>query len=326
MKKLFFLFVCAAIAAACSSEMEVPSPVNPDDEMVEVSFNLGGDYVSVEETPMTRALAENAKTLYALQIKEIIVAGSGKFEDGYETPYAWGLFTNMDNARISLKKDKDYKVEALVIIERQDTIFNREGHYGSPFAGAGLFDYNYKEQPKITERFIVSNDFIIETGGMSTMNSINTGMAMARMDRYYGIKEFKMDRENNIAIDIDRYAFSFTYNVVPPLDGTIRVKLPKYGNRVIYEVKAGSNQNTEQIIHNAPFTSKNKDESLDLGILVEWERGITNQESYSKDLNITVKRKKNYNININMNDRDNEADFDLNMDNEAFESESYDVN
>ena len=64
MKKLFFLFVCAAIAAACSSEMEVPSPINPDDEMVEVSFNLAGDYVSVEETPMTRA--DKGKTYYKL--------------------------------------------------------------------------------------------------------------------------------------------------------------------------------------------------------------------------------------------------------------------
>ena len=325
MKKLFFLFVCAAISAACSSEMEVPSPVNPDDDMVEVSFNLGGDYVSVEETPLTRAFAENAKTLYALQIKEKIVTGSGRLEMESIEPYAWGLFTDIKNARISLKKDKDYIVEALVIIEREDTIFNREGHYSWPFFDGGLFDYNYKEQPKITESFIVNN-FSINTNCEYIISGINTGNTLAKVDRYLGTKVYKAGDGNNIAIDMDRYAFSFTYNVTPPLDVTIRVKLPKSGNSVIYEVKAGSNQKTEQIIHNAPFNRKNKDDSYDLGILIEWERGNASLESHSKDLNITVKRKRNYNLNINMNNRDNESGFELNMDNEAFEGESYDVN
>lgn len=325
MKKLWILLVCAAIAAACSLEMEVPSPINPDDEMVEVSFNLAGDYVSVEETPMTRTFAENAKTLYAIQINEKVVLTTGKTEEVIKKPYAWGFFTDMENARISLKKDVDYIVEALVLIEREDTIFNREGHYGMPFGG-GLFDYNYTQQPTITEQFTASSYFYIGTDGENTMSGINTGIKMAKIDRYFGTKEFKVGGGNSIDIDMDRFAFSFTYNVTPPLDGTIRVKLPKFGNRVIYEVKAGSNQKTEQIIHNAPFSSADKNGSLDLNLIIEWERGSADQKNYSKDLNITVKRKKNYNININMNDRDNESDFELNMDNEAFESESYDVN
>ena len=326
MKKLWILLAWAAIAAACSNEAELPSPQPSEDEMVEVSFNLAGDYVSVEETPMTRAFAENAKTLYALQIKEKIVTGSGRLEMEFIEPYAWGLFTDIKNARISLKKDKDYIVEALVIIEREDTIFNREGHYSSPFFDGGLFDYNYTQQPTVTEQFTVSGSFCIGTDGEATMDGINTGITMAKMDRYFGTKEFKVGGGNNIAIDMDRFAFSFTYNVTPPLDGTIRVKLPKFGNRVIYEVKAGSNQKTEQIIYNAPFSSADKNGSLDLNLIIEWERGSADLESYSKELEISVKRKKNYNLNINMNNRDNESDFELNMDNEAFKDENYDVN
>jgi hypothetical protein len=321
MRKLFFLFVCAAIAAACSSEMEVPSPVNPDNEMVEVSFNLGGDYVSVEETPMTRAFAENAKTLYALQIKEKKVAG-------YDAPYAWGLFDNMDNARISLKKGKDYIVEALVIIEREDTIFNREGHYSMPFFEGGLSDGVYDELPKITNSFLTNNHYSIYTDGYAIMDSENSVKKLSRVDRYFGKKEFNQDSENSISIDMDRFAFSFTYNVTPPLDGIIRVKLSNFGydNRVLYEVKAGSNQKAEQILYNAPFGPEIKDRSDDVGILVEWERGSEGLESHTKNLKISVKRKKNYNLNINMNNRDNESDFELNMDNEAFENENYDVN
>lgn len=327
MKKLWILLAWAAIAAACSNEAELPSPQPSEDEMVEVSFNLAGDYVSVEETPMTRAFAENAKTLYAVQIYEAKIIDHMYFIDTLKSEsYAWGLFTDMKNARISLKKDMPYIVEALVIIEREDTIFCREGHYGMPFFDGGLFDYNYEQQPTITNQFTVSSEDKINTDYEFTANGINTGTSMTKIDRFYGNKIFTIDDGDCIAIDMDRYAFSFTYNVTPPLDGTIRVKLPKFGNRVIYEVKAGGNQKTEQIIHNAPFNSKNKDESLGLGLLIEWERGSADLESYSKDLNITVKRKKNYNININMNDRDNEADFELNMDNEAFENENYDVN
>lgn len=191
MKKLFFLFVCAAIAAACSSEMEVPSPINPDDDMVEVSFNLGGDYVSVEETPMTRAFAENAKTLYAVQIYEANIINDMYFIDTLKSEsYAWGLFTDMKNARISLKKDKDYIVDALVLIEREDTIFCRDGHYGMPF-GNSLYDSEYKKQPKIYNRFIVSDEFIIGTDGQYTSYTIGSGLQMAKMDRYFGEKYFR---------------------------------------------------------------------------------------------------------------------------------------
>lgn len=320
MKKLFFLFVCAAIAAACSSEMEVPSPANPDDDMVEVSFNLAGDYVSVEETPMTRAFAKNAKTLYAVQIN---IPDFGREHEILDLhPYAWGLFSDMKNARISLERDKEYQVCVMAIIEREDTIFHREGHYASPFAIGSMYNDEYKKLPTVTDKFTVSHDFEITTNSAVTQDSIFTGREMAKIDRYQGKTLFKpsYNNGNGVEIEMERHAISFTYNVVPPLDGVIRVKLPGYGERVIYEVKAGDNQKTEQAIHNAPRVKNVMAGSVDVEIEIQWKRGREGLSNYSEKKTITVRRNNNYNININMNARDNETGFKLNLKETQFES------
>ena len=327
MKKLFFLFVCAAIAAACSSEMEVPSPINPEDEMVEVSFNLAGDYVSVEETPMTRAFAEGAETLYGIQIWNYEDRDHGDFVETLKFQHAWGLFNDLRNARISLNKNERYNIQVLVIEEREDTIFQRDGHYGAPF-GDALYDSQYKSEPTLTNEFIIDSNSCIgtEQGSYTAGPMFYSVSAMMRMDRYFGAKDFQVSDGGIISVDMDRYAFSFTYNVVPPLDGVIRVKLPNFDNRVIYEVKAGESQKKEQVIHNAPFNAEDKDASKDIKVVIEWERGTPELKNYTDERTITVKRKMNYNMNINMNARDNETNFEFNMDKENFSEETFDIN
>lgn len=327
-KHILLSFACAVMMVACSSESESLVPQNPDNEVVEVSFSLGGDYVSVEETPMTRADALNAKTIYAVQVyKSVLHSMPDKYGGDYyeDTPVAYGLFDNTLNMRISLNKDL-YRFDVLILEERKDTVFHREGHYGSPFVHDGLFDYNYREQPTITNSFVMSDQLRLNNlTNENTMESINSGIRMASIDRYYASVRKEVSDGGPVSIDLDRYAFSITYNVTPPLDGKIKVQWPNFGNRLVYECSASDNQKNECIIYNAPFPGGDLNSSLDLDVLITWERGSQDKTQYTVEKTINIKRKNNYTFNINMNARDSESSFDINKDDERFAENSITV-
>lgn len=327
-KHILLSFACAVMMVACSSESESLVLQNPGNEVVEVSFSLGGDYVSVEETPMTRADAPNAKTLYAVQIyKQVLVSMPDKYGgDHYEdTPVAYGLFDNTEDMRISLNKDL-YRFDVLILEERKDTVFHLEGHYGTPFVSGGLFDYNYKEQPTITNSFVMSDQpRFDDLSNEFTMKSINSGIKMASIDRYYASVRKEVSDSGPVSIDLDRYAFSITYNVTPPLDGKIKVQWPKFGNRLVYECSTSDNQKNECVIYNAPFPGGDLNSSLDLDVLITWERGSKDKTQYTVEKTINIKRKNNYTFNINMNARDSESSFDFNKDDEQFAENSITV-
>ena len=292
MRKLFFLFVCAAIAAACSSEMEVPSPANPDDDMVEVSFNLGGDYVSVEETPLTRA-DEGVDVIYGVQILEIMFE---TLRDEDTRPYAYGLFTDLKNARISLAKGARFRFQAFVIRADRDALHNTSG---------------------ITDKFIRSEDHAIGYRDYLITNNITS------VDWYNADYKINVPDDGKINIDMERMSFSFTYNIVPPIDGSIKVFYKATFNddsyeKMIYEVKAGADYKTEQAIYTDPrYTESN--------IRIQWERGNESLSGYTQDQVINIQKKKNYIINVDFTERAGE-NIGFNMDEEAFTDESYNFN
>ena len=306
MKKLFFLFVCAAIAAACSSEMEVPSPANPDDEMVEVSFNLAGDYVSVEETPMTRA--DEGKTLYGIQIGSSI-----------------GLFSDIRNARLKLKGNTRYNVEICVIKEREDTLKHINGGYMDPFIvqewgntaiRPNLMDKGYDIM--LTNSF-EKYDFVPNL--KMFYSGVQTGRgysSYAMIDRYYGEANVLVSEENNvIKVDLDRVAFAITYNIEPPVDGKILVEAKNtYGNGFTHEVCANAKKEETKIIYSFPTDypshDKTKDLAHELKLNVTWQRD-NGLMSHTVEKTIEIKRNNNYTLNIDMNDRRQEQYFDLEL-------------
>lgn len=307
MKKLFFLFVCAAIAAACSSEMEVPSPANPDDEMVEVSFNLAGDYVSVEETPMTRA--DEGKTLYGIEIGSKI-----------------GLFSDIRNARIKLKGNTRYDVEICVIKEREDTLKHINGGYTDPFIVQQWG--NTATRPNLDEKgydIMLTNSFEnydFEPNLKMFFSTVTTGRGnsqYAMIDRYYGETSVWVSEENNvIKVDLDRVAFAITYNIEPPVDGKILVEANNsYGEGITHEVAANSKKKETKIIYSFPTGypshDKTKDLAHELKLKVTWKRDKDSQKEHTVEKTIEIKRNNNYILNIDMNDRLQEQYFDLEL-------------
>lgn len=330
MKNFVILLVCMLTISACN-EGAFLVPID-NDGMAEVSFSIGGEYVSIDEEPLTRAISPNAKTFYAFRIFETDTISKGtRYQEIINMPYTNGLFDDITKLRVALAIGKTYVIEALIIEEREDTIFHRDGFYSSPFKNGGLFDYNYKDGAVVTNRFS-SDEVVTLTDGRYIEGGINWGYQMARVDRYCGSKRIELSSNSKIEIDMKRYAFAFTYNITPPIDGVIRVKLPKFGGRVIYEVKAGDSPKTERIIYNAPFEYYNiidgmipKEQTIDLDVVIEWERGSEDLESYTEEKVITIKRNTNYKMNINMNGRDGESILNIDC-KEEFVDESIIIN
>ena len=343
MRNFIILAACMLIFAACNKEGLIP-PSN-DEDMVEVSFNFAGDYVSIDEEPLTRALAPNAKTLYALQVYSTDTTNKGhRLEESRTIPYAYGLFDDISNIRLALPKDRKFIVKALIIEEREDTIYHNNGCYDRPFSDLNENDYFDLLHDDIT--LSITNQFIVNGGdsrydaGLATSSS--SGCGMKKVDRYCGYQRFNSSGIRNISIKMERYAFAFTYDVVPPFDGTIRVKF--YDN-ILYEVKAGDGQKTKQVIYGAPFSYisemdpsfikwdedyplEKKEQSTDINLLIEWERESENLESHTEEITVNIKRKTNYNIYINMNNHDNKSGFgfDLTNESEFTEGQSISIN
>ena len=325
MRNFIILAACMLIFAACNKEGLIP-PSN-DEDMVEVSFNFAGDYVSIDEEPLTRALAPNAKTYYALQIYTADTVYMHGNPMASTHAYAHGLFDNISSIRISLPKKKKFLVEALIIKEREDTVFHDKGHYYDPFEG----DNN--KPITVTNHFVDSSPLGgrgIGISGKTVQYGIDSYGSMAMVDRYCGFQRFDLSGNHNININMERYACAFTYIVTPPIDGVIRVKI---GNRISYRVDAGGvNQTKKQVIYSAPIEycspvdNKKPEQSCDINLFIEWERGDESLKSYTEERVINVKRKTNYNININMNSRDSESNFGFNYETDSFTDESININ
>ena len=333
MRNFFILVACALIFAACNEGQQL-IPSNNDD-MIEVSFGFNGDYVSIDEAPLTKAIAPNAKTLYALQVYSTDTTNKGhRLEESRTRPYAYGLFDDISNIRLALPKDRKFIVKALIIEEREDTIYHNNGYYDKPFSDLNDIDYFDIEHDDIT--LSITNQFIV-TGGDSRFDagiatSSSSGCGMKKVDRYCGYQRFNSSSTRNINIKMERYAFAFTYDVVPPFDGTIRVKF--YDN-ILYEVKAGDGQKTKQVIYGAPFNyiceidpsfikldedyllEKKEQQSTDINLLIEWERESENLESHTEEITVNIKRKTNYDIYINMNNHHNKSSFGFDFTNES---------
>lgn len=301
MKKLWILLAWAAIAAACSNEAELHSPQPSENEMVEVSFNLGGDYVSVEETPMTRA--DEGKTYYQINIfklyrpKEIV---------SY-IPYAGGRFSSLENARITLPKHNRYCFIVEVMKEQEEAL--------------GI---------QVCDSFV--------TGDKASHYSFNKPPTeLYNCDYYYSVENAVVDSTGPINIDLKKYSFSITCSVAKPMDGTVVVTLPKY-NKEIWSYSYYEDKQPKQMLYNFPkmlfstddlssaFIWKFEDSSVDIDVNVVWKRSSPLSREYSTTKTITVKRNMNYNLNIDMNAREDENSFELTVENAEMKSEDVTIN
>jgi hypothetical protein len=217
----------------------------------------------------------------------------------------------MEHARIRIPKGSTYYYEALVVKEQEDKISLSDGVLGDPFS------------KQVTDKFIYNESFE-DPKADGGPNLKRTGAYLSRYDRYYGVVEKKVNDTGDITIPLDRYNFSFTFNVTPPVDGKVVISS---GSKVLYEKGRGDKVEAHQIIYNAPHDESTKDTAIPVELNIKWVRASSEAKEYSVTETINVERKKNYTINVDMNGREDENNFGFEFDDEDFaEDKAFNIN
>lgn len=108
---LMAIFVSVNITS-CSSdeESEELMPVEDDEEYVEIPLKLSiNASIDITDEPITKSDYDNP--VYAIEVREI---NPNTSESDY---YAYGIFEDLDNISVRLKKNREYKIEAVLLYD-----------------------------------------------------------------------------------------------------------------------------------------------------------------------------------------------------------------
>ena len=142
MKLLFFIATCLMTFLMCSCSSGSDDLVTPQHgqpnavaETIDVNLGFAGDPISISEDPLTRS--ENKKKTYGVNV----YYREGDNDD-YQH-YAYGLFDNVEDMKISLISKYTYKFECTIVQGDRDGLYvDNDGYYGLPYA----YYINYRNQ------------------------------------------------------------------------------------------------------------------------------------------------------------------------------------
>ncbi len=192
MKRVIFAaFAAAALLASCSKDAEIEASVSGG-AVIGEEVTIGISNSSVEYTPLpTSGRSVDAGDLLAIQIYEV--------ESEVATPYAYGVFTTMEDLSFTGYVGETYKVVATVVKDGQSEVDATGGVYAKPFDSAITADFIYS-----------SSD---EMSGVSESTTTIGGVDYTRpaVDRYYGVASSQVTSANeSIGIYFKRVAFGIS--------------------------------------------------------------------------------------------------------------------
>lgn len=205
---LFAAFVAAMAMAACESVLPEQQPPIDEPRTFTVHLGMSGE-INVSQNPLTRFTPDD-RDLYGIQVYHKPAS-----ESGYE-PFAYGLFDNLENAKLELTENYNYTFEVILIDDGKDKIFRDSilvdnvpyVGYGRPFEGKNK--YKGATEMSVT---IVSNEFTyakdryfssstISGNGIKTADGKVWYDCVEGIDAYYGELKGYTPTEDVATIDI----------------------------------------------------------------------------------------------------------------------------
>ena len=203
MKLRHFIFAAMAFiaCAACQEKNITPDVPVQDQEVYTVQLGFGGEW-DVTYEPLTRGNDNN--DLYGIQVYSAPIDGNATW-----TPFAYGLFDDIDNVTVSLLKGMKFKFVAKMYVDGKNEIYRytSNGTYSKPF-------YVGTEVP-------VTNEFSYSSAVY--FNEIDLGKAWQKdfsgrtdiyihpsIESYYGVLEGYVPEESNndkVKIHMKRTSF-----------------------------------------------------------------------------------------------------------------------
>jgi len=132
------LLIGSSTLFSCSNnEDELPPKEQTNQETYTISFNLGGEFISTSETPLSRTEVA-PKKIYGINVYY------KKDGNTWYDNYAYGLFDNIQDMTISLISGYRYKFECTMIQNDNDIIYHdKNGYYGRPFMSGDNYNGDY---------------------------------------------------------------------------------------------------------------------------------------------------------------------------------------
>ncbi|MBR5541877.1 MAG: hypothetical protein IKU64_05910 [Bacteroides sp.] len=207
--------------ASCSNE-DVLAPEDPQGEKyVTVGLGCTGEFLEFSDSPMGRAATDE---LYGIQVYALTENES--YSSGYaSTPYAYGVYTSLDNVKIRLLQGQKYKFEVGIVIDP----YKIYSYSSTNFFGKGLTEN--------TSEFVYSSSEVVHADGY-----VSSGLVMIH-DRYYGELDVYTPTENGtVDIHTKRVAYGVRYETIGlATDETFTVEVSQQGSSSkLYTLEVGS--------------------------------------------------------------------------------------
>lgn len=311
---------------SCSNNEDELLPKEQEEnnqETYTISFNLGGEFISTSDTPLSRTEATPKKKIYGINVFY------KKDSESYYQNYAYGLFDNVKDMTISLIGGYKYKFECTMVQNDADTLYYKQlangkveyyapfhkGTYNGSFYGVALEN---KFNISTGDRFIgLQKGSSCTYGNFLSSNSVKT-------DRFYGeLNNYIPTKEGIANIDLKRTAFGLKLIVSPPSDGILTV------DGIGPRIKIASNENPIETSAIYTFYEVYKCWEVEkyteeCGIKLTWVRGNGVTQTFEKI--ITAKRNVMTTININVNGSSTNSSLGLKEDDTPMSNENIDVN
>ena len=328
------LLIGSSTLFSCSNNEDELPPIEHDPTTTEtytISFNLGGEFISTSETPLSRTEVA-PKKIYGINVYY------KKDGDMNYQNYAYGLFDNIEDMTISLIEGHKYKFECSMVREDADTLYHDNEIYYAPFNQLGITNHKYRGIA-LENKFNISTTNYVYFGGLKIGTMSTSGYYdyydcqsdYPKSDRFYGeLTDYVPTKDGVANIDLKRTAFGFKFIVTPPVDGTLFINNIYTNNGSINSnIKLSADDNILEYSSMYTFYEVYKcwqveKYSKDFTIQLTWERANGATQTFEKT--ITAKRNVLTTININVNGGTTDSSLGVKEDDTPMGNENVDMN
>ena len=328
------LLIGSSTLFSCSNnEDELPpkEQEQTNQETYTISFNLGGEFISTSETPLSRTEVA-PKKIYGINVYY------KKDGDMNYQNYAYGLFDNIEDMTISLIEGHKYKFECSMVREDADTLYHDNEIYYAPFNQLGITNHKYRGIA-LENKFNISTTNYVYFGGLKIGTMSTSGYYdyydcqsdYPKSDRFYGeLTDYVPTKDGVANIDLKRTAFGFKFIVTPPVDGTLFINNIYTNNGSINSnIKLSADDNILESSSMYTFSQvyecwQAENYTKDLTIQLKWERANGATQTFSKT--ITVKRNVMTTVNVNVNGSTTDSSLGVKEDDTPMGNENVDMN
>lgn len=281
--------------ASCSKD-EIGNP-NEKNDYYTVQLGWSGDILDIYEEPLTKT---SGSDLYGIQVYSCPdTEGSNNY-----TPYAYGLFDDIEDITIKLLVGYKYKFESTMIVDGKNKLTSNSGKYFSPFSVDNT-------SVAITNDFSFSSS-VKMSPDRNFVQLVNGNYDVPNVERFYGVAtDYSPSDNGKVDIEMKRVSFGAKFvaqGKFAQQGGKITIQIPEAP--VAYITAENNDHKYEDIysfknVVGAYNAAKDNDYVVEMNVNISWTKGDGVTVPFG-DYKVKFKRNKKTVINIKVDDKSSE--------------------